>query len=435
MTDTLRDTDDVRRWLVQHVYNPSEDAELVGRVGLEAEFFPFWLARDGRPAARLALVEIIGIVDDIMGVRRDDDDDTDGRPSWKLDGTLLTEEPGAQLEVAGPPEPDADTAIANLEDVITHVAAAFTEAGAGLAAAGIDCWSHVDDVPVQLEVPRYRAMAAYFGRRGGAEGHLLMCASCSLQVNLDLGPPSVAPPRWLLANVIAPVLTAAFACSPGDAVVNGRALGWRGLDPTRTGVAPPLVDGIDDPLEHALADILRADVLLVQRDGQTLPGQPGWSFGDWLADGHPAFGPPVSSDLSTHVSTLFPEARLRRYVEVRSIDELPSPWRAAAVALVVGVLYDGQATDEALALLTPHRAQMPALLDRAARAGLADPVLGDLAPRVLDVALAGARRMSIDHADTAEAFLERFTRRGRHPSDELREALAQGPAQAFSWAW
>lgn len=432
MTDTLHDAEDVRRWLAEHVYHPSVD-DPDGRVGLEAEFFPFWTARDGRPAARLALVEIVGIVDAIDGARRDDDD-TGGRPSWRLQGALLTEEPGAQLEVAGPPEPDTDTAIKGLENVIAQVSGAFRTAGAALAAAGTDVWSAADDVPVQLEIPRYGAMAEYFARRGGPYGHLLMCASCSLQVNVDLGPPDVAPRRWLLANLIAPVLTAAFACSPGDGVVNNRALGWRGLDPTRTAVPPPLVAGDDEPLEHVLADTLRADVLLVQRGGATFAGTPGWSFGDWLSEGHADFGPPRPGDLRRHLSTLFPEARLRRYVEVRSIDQLPARWRPAAVALVVGALYDREASEAALALLAPQRAALPALLDRAARAGLADAVLGPLAPQVLDVALGGARRLGIRHADVGAAFLERFTHQGRHPSDELREALDAGPAQALTWA-
>jgi glutamate--cysteine ligase len=433
VTDPLRDPRDVRRWLAEHVYHPAVDAAVVGRVGLEAEFFPFWVTRDARPAARLALVEIIGIVDGLAGAVRADDD-RDGRPSWQLGGAVITEEPGAQLEIAGPPEIDADTAITRLEDVTARVRAAFDAAGAGLAAAGIDCWSRSDDVPVQLEIPRYGAMAEYFARRGGPQGHLLMCASCSLQVNLDLGPAEVAPRRWLAANLLAPVLTAAFATSPGDGAVNDRALGWRGLDPTRTGVAPPLISGGDDPLEHALADALRADVLLVQRDGITVAGTPGWTFGDWVTGGSAQFGPPTAADLTTHLSTLFPEARLRGYIEVRSIDQLPSKWRPAAVALVVGALYDEQATEAALALLAPHRGQLPDLLDRAARAGLADGVLGELAPAVLDIALQGAQRLRIDHATVAEEFLARFTRRRRHPSDELREALSAGGAPGLAWA-
>lgn len=433
MSEELRDVDDVRTWLSRNVYDPSPEDDPVGAVGLEAEYLPFWRTSGGRPAARLALVEIVAIVDGIPGARRNADRG-DGRPSWTLDGALITEEPGAQVEVAGPPEPDAATALARLDRVTATLADAFEAAGAVLASAGLDLWSGPTEVPVQLDIPRYRAMTTYFERRGGESGHLLMCASCSTQVNLDLGPPATARRRWRLANFAAPVLTAAFAASPTAGQVNGRAAGWRTLDPTRTGVPPPLVDGLDDPLEHALADVLRADVLLVQRDGEAHPGEPEWSFLDWVTDPHPRFGRPTADDLTTHLTTLFPEARLRGYLEVRSVDQLPWRWRSASVALTVGLLYDEQATDEALELLAPHRGELPDLLERAARRGLADPTLRRLCEPVLESARGGAARLSIPQAEDAEAFLHRFTRRGRHPTDELRAAFDDGPAAALRWA-
>jgi glutamate--cysteine ligase len=433
VSDTLRDADDVRAWLAANVYHPRPDAAAVGKVGLEAEFFPFWIAPGGRPAARLALVEIVGIVDGVPGARRNPDA-LDGRPSWQLGGALITEEPGAQLEVAGPPEPDAGTAIGGLEAVVDSLRASFGAAGADLGAAGLDCWSTPEEVPVQLTVPRYGAMTEYFRARGGPEGHLLMCASCSVQVNVDLGPPATAARRWLLANLAAPALVAAFAASPVAGAVNGRALGWQGLDPTRTGVPPPLVAGVDGPLEHVLADALRADVLFVLRDGQALAGAPDWSFGDWVASPHPRFGRPTTADLARHLTTLFPEARLRGFLEVRGVDALPRPWRGAAVALVVGLLYDPVASDAALALLTPHRAAVPDLLHRAARDGLGDPLIAALASGVLEAALQGARRLRIPQADDAVSFIERFTARRAHPADELRAALRDGPAAAWRWA-
>lgn len=432
VSDELHDADDVRVWAAEHVYRPSVDAPVVGRVGLETELFPFWLAPDGRPAARLALVEVIGIVDGIPGAVRNPD--AAGRPSWQLDGALITEEPGAQVEVAGPPEADAAAAISGTERVIRTLSTAFEAAGAGLAAAGLDCWSPANEVPVQLEIPRYSAMTTYFGRRGASQGHLLMCASCSIQINVDLGPPGTAVRRWLLANLAAPVLTAAFAASPVDAAVNGRALGWRGLDPSRTGVAPPLVEGDDEPINHVVADALRADVLLIERNGHTHAGHPGWTFADWLAEPHPDFGRPTAADLAGHLTTLFPEARLRGFLEVRTVDSLPARWRGAAVALVVALLYDDTATSQALAVLEPQRAALPQLLERAAQAGLADPLLRRLSEEVLDAALDGSRRLGIPSADEAAEFLDRYTHRGRHPSDELRTARAHGPAAAFTWA-
>jgi glutamate--cysteine ligase len=432
VTEDLRGPGDVRDWLAANVYGPRDSDPVVGRVGLEAELFPFWLAPGGRPAARLALVELIGVIDGIDGAARNPEA-MDGRPSWQLDGALITEEPGAQVEVAGPPLPDADTALTELERVVDRLHEAFQRAGAGLAAAGLDCWSDDDDVPVQLQVPRYEAMTTYFNRRGGRQGHLLMCASCSLQINLDLGPPEVATRRWLLANLASPVLTAAFAASPLGDAVNGRAMGWRGLDPTRTGVAPPLIEGADDPLTHAHADAMRADVLLVERDGRVFAGQPGWAFGDWVRQPHHRFGRPTTADLSRHLTTLFPEARLRGFLEIRGVDELPRRWRAAAVALVTGLLYDESSTEAALAVLHPHRGQVPELLERAAHRGLGDPTVHQLSRAVLDIALAGAGRLAIAATDDAAAFLDRFTHRGQHPSDELREALDRGPASALAW--
>lgn len=433
MRDELQDEGDVAAWLAANVWHPHPDDPVVGRVGLEAELFPFWVARDGRPAARLALVELMAIVDGMADTSRRPDS-AGGRPSWDLEGALVTEEPGAQLEIAGPPQPDADTAITHLEGLATRFEDAFEQEGAALAACGLDLWSEPAEVPVQLEVPRYDVMRTYFGRRGGEHGHLLMCASASLQINVDLGPPAVARDRWLLANLAAPALIAAFAASPTSDGVNGRALGWRGLDPTRTGIPSPLVAGSDDVLEHVLTDVLRADVMMVLREGEWSAGWPGWSFGAWLEGDDRGFGPPRHEDLRLHLTTLFPEARLRGYLEVRGVDELPAPWRAAAVALVCGLLYDTDAGAAALEHLAPYRAQLPDLLAGAATDGLGDPTIDAVTRTPLELALSGARRIAPQHADVAEAYLDRFTRRGRSPSDELAERVVQGPAATLSWA-
>jgi glutamate--cysteine ligase len=434
VTSDLRSADDVRAWLAERVYAPRPDDPPVGAVGLEVELFPFWVRDGRRPTSRLALVELIGLLDDVPGARRNAVG-ADGRPSWLLDGVLLTEEPGAQVEVAGPPEPDVATALAGVEAAIATLRDTLAAAGAGLAGAGLDCWSAEAQTPVQVAIPRYAAMTEYFRRRGDLrQGHLLMCSSASLQVNVDLGPPEVARRRWRLANLVAPVLTAAFAASPVPGAVNGRAQGWRDLDPTRTGVAPPLVAGGDDPLADVTADALRADVLLVERDGETEAGRPGWSFAHWVADGHPRFGRPTGRDLATHLTTLFPESRLRGFLEVRGIDELPRRLRDAPVALLCGLLYDDEATERGLAALEPHRAAVPDLLARAARDGLRDPLLGDLAEAVLDAALEGAERLPGCPTEGAAAYLDRFVGPRAHPSDELRSALDEGPEAAWGWA-
>lgn len=432
MGEVLQDRGDVRAWLAEHTYAPKSEPG-PDQVGLEVELFPLWLTRDGRPAARFALIELIGLVGGIPGAARNPATG-DGRPSWQLRGALITEEPGAQLEVAGPPDPDADTAVDRLEGIVDDLGEAFDEAGAGLATVGFDVWSGHGDLPVQLEVPRYDAMSEYFRRRGDEAGFELMSSTCSLQINLDLGMPEHAARRWLLANLASPAFTAAFAASPTSVEVNGRAMGWRRTDPTRTGVPEPLVAGIDDPVEHILSDALRADVMFVTRNDDVHPGEPGFRFADWVDEGHARFGRPTTDDLSSHLSTLWPEVRLRGYIEVRTVDSVPRRWRAALVALVVGLIYDEQAREAAIEVLEPHRAHLPGEIRRAARDGLGDPDLHDRAVRVLQFGHEGAVRLGILGAEPAAEFLETYTIPGRHLSQEFAEAMQQGPAAAFRWA-
>lgn len=433
MDDVLRGIDDVAAWVADRVWTPQPDAPRLGKVGLEAEFFPFWVTPGEQPSGRLALVELIAIIDEIPGAQRCDGPD-DRRPSWRLAGAVITEEPGAQLEIAGPALPSADRAIADLEPIAATLQAAFEDAGAALVCCGLDPFSDEGGIPVQLAVPRYGAMDRYFRRRGDEHGHRLMCASASLQVNVDLGPPEVARDRWLAAHLAAPAIVAAFAASPSEAGVNTRSLEWRRLDSTRTGIPPRLVEGGDDPSDHVTSDLLRADVMMVRRDDEWSAGWPGWRFGDWVAGDDRGFGPPTVGDLEIHQTTLFPEHRARGFLEVRGIDALPAPWRAAATALTAGLLYDTDAVAAVLDRATPQRQRLPALLEQAARAGLADAEIAALTRDVLELALVGARRVAPEHAPQAEDFLDRFTRRGRHPADELGDALKAGTRAALAWA-
>lgn len=427
----LGGVDGVREALRDLAYLPgTEDPRM---VGLEAELFPLWRTPDGRPAARLALVEVIALVSEIAGIVRDDA--PDGRPAWRLASDLITVEPGAQVEIAGPPLADANHALDALERALGALRGVFEEAGAVLAGVGLDCWTRPEEIPIQLGLPRYQAMSAYFAARHATSGHMLMATSASLQVNLDLGPAGLARRRWLAANLLAPVWTAAFTTSPTTTAANARARGWRHLDPTRTGVAPPLLAGEDDPLEHVLSDALRADVMFVERRGVDQPGRPGWTFEDWVRDGHRRYGPARVADLSHHLTTLFPEVRLRRFIEVRGIDQLPPRWMQVPVVLATGLLYDDEALSTSLELLRGWRSDLPEMLSRAAERGLADETIATAAAAVLDAGLAGATRLGTAAGRLArtDAFLEAFTRRRRAPADELSGLLAR-PAEALRWA-
>ena len=199
------------------------------------------------------------------------------------------------------------------------------------------------------------------------------------------------------------------------------------------------VDVEDDPVAHLLWDVMRADVMLVSRGTEMSPGRPGWTFGDWVRDGHPEHGRPTTADVDMHLSTLFPEVRLRGFLEVRGVDQLPRRWRAAPAVLLTGLLYDPETTTAARTLLEDVRRDLPRLQDRAVRRGLTDPLVWDLAGPLWELAMDGARRLGEDWVGarwtaTADAFLERFTRRRRHPADEQRDLRRRSPAEALEWS-
>ena len=180
-------------------------------------------------------------------------------------------------------------------------------------------------------------------------------------------------------------------------------------------------------------------MLLFHAAEDTVPGEPGFTLERWITDGHPVHGRPTTADVAYHLTTLFPEVRLRGFLEIRSVDALPERWRAVPVVLLAGLLYDDRTLDGVRALLEPQRSRLPELLQRAAHLGVADGELCAMAVEVWTMAAEGAARLGpafLDAADIrrTERFLDRFTLRGRTPADELRERFVDGPAAALDWA-
>ncbi len=398
------DPDDAARLCAEAVAGSGEPGE---RVGLEVEFFPMRLdagSGGGRPnlARVLAALDGLGTPTTVAG-----------NPARDL-GALgtVTFEPGAQIEHVGPPLPPA-AALEVAEAVETEIADRLAAHDLVALSLGWDPWHDAAALGQQLPGARYRAMDRYFDARGGL-GPEMMRNTCALQVNVD-----ATPARWEAACLLAPLLSATFASAPDPVLGSRRATIWQQLDPTRTGVPSPSADPAAALCELALD----ADVLLLWRDGTAHPGLPGWSFADWMADGHPEFGPPTESDFTYHLTTLFPEVRPRRGVlEIRGIDALPTRWRTAAVTLVVGALYDAGARDGILDAMSPHREQLDELWRRAARRGLADDLIATLADDVWSLARGGAARMEgFDHAhlEAADDYLDRHVERRQAPGRVL----------------
>jgi glutamate--cysteine ligase len=269
----------------------------------------------------------------------------------------------------------------------------------------------------------------------------MMRHTASLQINLDLGPEGVWQERWLAANLISPLITATFACSPAPDAASARSRAWQRLDPTRSGFPELLVsDPSSDPRRQWAQAALAADVMLFRVDGgRWIPGEPGFSFLRWIEEGHPEIGWPTRSDLEYHLTTLFFEVRARGFIELRSGEAVPDALRPAEVVLVSVLLYDDLARSKAIELLADRASQLHDLWTRAAISGVGDPELNDLAVRVWELAVHGVERMPAGFVGegalaATRRFLDDYTLKGRTPADHLRELHHLDPARSLAWA-
>jgi len=418
-------------------------------VGLEPELFPIVVSTSGKPRQRVVLTRPngVGVVQVIDGLAYGSGEILPriGRPPHAFfyplaNGGRLTFEPGAQVEHSTAVHPSAAAALADVDHTIGMLRRGFRTEGVRLAAVGLDVWHDVDEVPQQLRAGRYTAQAAYYRQRG-YWGAVMMRHTASLQINLDLGPEGVWQERWLAANLISPMLTAVFACSPSPDAVSSRARAWQELDPTRSGFPALLTNGAGrDPRAEWADAALTADVMLIRAgDEHFEPGCPGLRFIDWINDGHPRHGWPTIDDLDYHLTTLFFEVRARGFLELRAGEAVPDALRPAQVVLASALLYDDRARTDAIALLAEHRTKLDELWRRAATHGVHDDELRDLACRLWKIALAGAERLpggwiAQENLTSTRAFIDDYTARGRVPADRLSELMEEDPARALAWA-
>ncbi|MCU0910359.1 MAG: glutamate--cysteine ligase [Rhodobacteraceae bacterium] len=266
------------------------------------------------------------------------------------DGANVSLEPGGQLELSGAPLQTIHQTCDEVNDHLREVQAVADGIGArfiGLGAAPI--WRH-EDMPM-MPKGRYRLMTDYM-QSVGTHGLQMMYRTCTVQVNLDFSSEADMVQKLRVALALQPVATALFANSPFlDGRPNGhkswRSRIWRDLDPARTGMLPFVFDegfGFEAYVQYAL-DV---PMYFVYRDGRYIDAR-GQSFRDFLKGRLPALPgeAPTLSDWADHLTTIFPEARLKKFIEMRGADG--GPWRrlCALPAFWVGLLYDQGALDAA----------------------------------------------------------------------------------------
>jgi glutamate--cysteine ligase len=312
-------------------------------------------------------------------------------------GANISLEPGGQLELSGAPLETIHQTCDEVNDHLRDVKDIADKIGVGFIGLGAaPIWRH-EDMPL-MPKGRYKLMDSYMEKVGTA-GTTMMRRTCTVQVNLDFSSEADMVKKMRVALALQPVANALFATSPFfEGKLNGhkswRGRVWRHLDDARTGMLPFVFEdgfGFEAWVQYAL-DV---PMYFVYRDG-VYHDALGQSFRDFLKGELPALPgeTPTLSDWADHLTTIFPEARVKKFIEMRGADS--GPWRrlCALPAFWVGLTYDQSALDAAWDLVKGWDAETREGLRVAASIdGLQAEVNGinmhDLAREVLAISEAG----------------------------------------------
>ena len=350
------------------------------------------------------------------------------------DGANVSLEPGGQLELSGAPLETIHQTCDEVNEHLRQVREIAEKIGVefiGLGAAPI--WRH-EDMPM-MPKGRYRLMTDYMDRVGTL-GKTMMYRTCTVQVNLDFSSEADMVQKMRVALALQPVATALFANSPFiDGAPNGhkswRSRVWRDLDAARTGTLPFAFEdgfGFERYVEYAL-DV---PMYFVYRDGKYINAL-GQSFRDFMAGKLPALPGevPTLSDWADHLTTIFPEARLKKFIEMRGADSGPWCRLCALPALWVGLTYDQTALDAAWDLVKDWDAQTRGEMRIAASVSALDARVGDismlyLSREVLRIAEGGLQARAragagglIPDETHFLAALQDSVETGKTPADEM----------------
>ena len=339
-------------------------------------------------------------------------------------------EPGGQFELSGAP---VETIHKTCDEVQTHlkqVKEIGHELGIGMLGMGFQPkWSRAETP--WMPKGRYKIMGAYMPKRGSL-GLDMMLRTCTVQVNLDFASEADMVKKMRVGLALQPLATALFADSPfTEGKPNGfmsyRSHIWTDTDPDRSGMLPFVFES-GMGFERYVDYLLDVPMYFIYRDGKYVDVS-GKSFRDFMAGRLPGHEGeiPGMGDFVDHMSTAFPEVRLKRYIEMRGADGGPWDRLCALPALWVGLLYDSQSLDAAWDLVKDWTtAEMQALRTQVPRLALKAKFRGkplqDLARRVVHIAREGlTRRRKLDRMGGDESHflntLEQIAESGSTPAE------------------
>jgi glutamate--cysteine ligase len=349
-------------------------------------------------------------------------------------GGAISLEPGGQFELSGAPVETVHQTAAELMAHRAQVKEAARPLGIGFLGIGMTpSWSRAD-MPM-MPKGRYRIMTAYMPKVGKL-GLDMMYRTCTVQTNLDFSSEADMVKKLRVSLALQPVATALFANSPftegkPNGLLSFRSEIWRDTDAARSGMLPWAFEpgmGFERWVDYAL-DV---PMYFIKHDDRYVDVA-GQSFRDLMAGklaGMPGVRATIS-DWANHISTIFPEVRLKRYLEMRGSDSGPWRWLPALPAYWVGLLYDDDSLAAAWDLVKDWSAQeRQKLRDDVPRLGFKAAVQGRSVLQLANATLAMAeqglrRRRRLDgNGDDETRYLrplQEFVARGITPAEELLE--------------
>ena len=419
-------------------FSRGEKPAAAWRIGTEHEKFvykrsdhhaPSWGEPGGIRDLLLALTE--------FGWKPVEENGPDGPKVIALTGAdgSVSLEPAGQFELSGAPLESLHETCAEAGRHLDQVKAVGDRLGLGFLGLGMWPDKRRDELPI-MPKGRYDIMRRHMPRVGSL-GLDMMLRTCTIQVNLDYSSEADMVKKFRVGLALQPLATALFANSPfTEGKPNGflsfRSHIWSDTDPQRTGMLPFVFeDGFG--YERYLDYMLDVPMYFVYRNGRYIDAA-GLSFRDFLR-GDLSVLPgekPTLEDWNDHLSTAFPEVRLKTFLEMRGADGGPWSRICALPALWVGLLYDQTALDAAWDLVKGWSIDdRQALRDAVPKLALDAPLprggkLRDIAGEVLEIASAGlsARGRGNFAGDNETGFLDplrEIVRSGKTPADVLLE--------------
>ncbi|HXG50082.1 MAG TPA: glutamate--cysteine ligase [candidate division Zixibacteria bacterium] len=338
----------------------------------------------------------------------------------------ITLEPGGQIELSGEPCESIHCTHAEFTRHIRELLEVAEPLDIVFLGLGMQPFSRVEEIE-WVPKKRYRIMRPYMLKVGGS-GHRMMKQTATVQANIDYSDERDAMAKFRTGMGLTPVIVAMFANSPiSDGQLNGyrsfREHIWTDTDKSRTGLLR-FAFSPDVSFGHYVEYALDVPMYFIIRDHDYID-MTGITFRRFLEhgrDGHRA----TIQDWADHLTTLFPETRIKRYLEVRCADSQPPELMVALPALIKGVFYDtdclqaawdlvkGWSWDERMEIY--HDSHRDALAARVRRYTLLD-----LAKELLEIAWEGLRRQNAvnDNGDNETIYLA-----------PLKGLLAQGKCPA-----